>query len=339
MNRSPHKPVVRNPPRPQLNDLSWVTRRIWCRVGLGALLSCATTVVLYGSCSFYWAYANRKAKFCVSAWTDPPWALISGLAAAPALILLWQWKTTQRGQELELMRQAQTASRFLDGMKLLSESKEPSLLGGLFALEQVARDFNDYQPTVVHTLCAFIRRTWPRHCSRDRHHGPSDQGPDRQVDMVLQSAMKVLGRLGPPNDDSEWDLREVDLTGLDLRNAKLQRINFAGADLLGVWFDGADLTAAVLNNADLWRAQLPGARLDKAKLIHTDLRSANLAGAHLTAAEFTGARLGHATMHGAMADGIRLKGATLNQWTSLPATVDREEAGMRLEPSDEDAQT
>ena len=144
-------------------------------------------------------------------------------------------------------------------------------IGGIYALERVARDSSRDHPTVMEVLTAFIREhsnePWP----------PSDPGGlerERSTRPDVQAAVTVVGRR-----DAERDIRLIDLTGADL----------TGADLTRAILLRADLTRAILLRADLTRADLHGATLIGADLTRADLHGADLHGAYLTGAYLTGA--------------------------------------------------
>ena len=150
-------------------------------------------------------------------------------------------------------------------------------IGGIRALERVARDSPGHHPAVMGVLADFIRERSgpPRPPS-----GPGRQAPEPSPRPDVQAAITALG----PHRRIERDLRPVDL---------------AGADLTGADLTGADLTGAVLARAVLARADLLAARLVSADLSGTDLGGARLTGASLAGADLTGADLADADLVGA----------------------------------------
>jgi len=109
------------------------------------------------------------------------------------------------------------------------------------------------------------------------------------------------------------NLRGADLGGANLRDADLGDANLRGADL-----GGADLRDAYIGDADLRGAYLGGADLRGANLGGADLRGANLRDAYLR-----DAYLGDAYLRGAY-----LRGATGNEWTTLPAGYRVNDSGL-----------
>ena len=185
-------------------------------------------------------------------------ALGAGLLAAGALAF------TVRS--MALSRNGRSAGRYATAVEQLGSAELDVRIGGIHALERVAREAPADHPAVMQMLAAFIREhsrpQWP----------PSDPGGpvrERPPRPDVQAAITAVGRRLSERDTGPVDLTRADLTGADL----------AGADLAG-----ADLGGARLTGADLGGADLTGANL-----ADTDLTGADLAGTDLTRAELTGA--------------------------------------------------
>ena len=203
----------------------------------------------------------------------------AGLFGAGALLAVADFTLSQR--TLKLTEQEQVTRRHTEAIGQLGSDKLDVRIGGICALERVARDSARHHPAVTEVLTAFIREhsdePWP----------PPDPGgrePERSTRPDVQAALTVLGRR-----DAQRDIQPMDLTGTDLTRADLHGANFTRADL-----GGADLTRARLFFARLFFARLIDARLTRADLGGTDLTGADLHGADLT-----GANLGRAALTGA----------------------------------------
>ena len=235
----------------------------------------------------------------------------AGLLAAGALVFT--------ARNFWLSREGQVTDRYTKAIEQLGSDKLDVRIGGIYALERIARDSARDHPAVMEVLTAFIREH-----SREpwRPEGPDGAQPEPWIRPDVQAAVTVVGRR-----DRKRDLRVVDvgdasliranLASADLSGAKLYRCNLASADLTGADLTGADLRAAnlagaylhganlagaaltlarlqqawltdaVLTSADLVEAKLLEATLDKANLAGADLTRANLAGANLFAADLT----------------------------------------------------
>ena len=136
------------------------------------------------------------------------------------------------------------------GFEQLGSEKVVVRLGGIYALEGVMNNSDQYHQPVLEALSAFVREG-AKLPTTPPTPGPPTQGPPTDI----QAALTVIGRRSAGQG-------VVDLT----------RANIAGADLSGANLAGANLTSADLTDADLTDANLPGA----------NLTGANLTGAHLT---------------------------------------------------------
>jgi uncharacterized protein YjbI with pentapeptide repeats len=241
----------------------------------------------------------------------------AGLFAAGALIFTARNFTVSR-RTLELTEQGQVTDRYTKAIEQLGSDKLDVRIGGIYALERVARDSARDLPTVMEVLTAFIREhshePWPPPDSSGRE-------PERSTRPDVQAAATVVGRR-----DAERDIRHIDLTGADLTRANLtgallrdtdltRAILFAAdltaADLTGADLTGGNLTGAHLTGAHLTGAWLAGARLTDARLTSAYLARANLAGARLAAADLTNADLTRANLTRADLTNAHLTGAWL----------------------------
>jgi uncharacterized protein YjbI with pentapeptide repeats len=220
---------------------------------------------------------------------------------------------------LEATREGQVADRYSRAIEQIGSAMVDVQIGGVYALERVARDSPPDHPTVMEVLAAFIRGhshlQWPV-------HGPDDgPAPERTMRPEVQAALTVIGRRDPSHDQQPIDLSRSDLSGADLSGAKLAdgclngavlaqakladavltRAGLSGADLIGADLTHADLTHADLTHADLTHAVLPQARLESA-----GLAGAKLIGAHLNDADLTRASLARADLTGAHLRGTKL---------------------------------
>ncbi len=190
-------------------------------------------------------------------------------------------------------------------------------IGGIYALEGVARDSARDHPTVMEVLTAFVREhsreqwpppdsprtTWTTWRGRFRTGGRQQE---RFTRPDVQAAVTVLGRRDARRDIQPIRLSGADLTGADLRDADL---------------GGADLTEATLRSADLRSADLHATTLTRATLTRADLSRAFLGGADLTEATLTGADLGGADLTRARLFRTDLTRADLGGATFTEATL------------------
>jgi len=222
------------------------------------------------------------------------WAqIIGGFGLLLGLYFTWR-RIEISQQELEATRDQQVTERFTRAIDQLGAADDKGRkkleirLGGIYALERIARDSlamehypgRDYS-TVMEVLTAYVRE--------NTHQGPglskgtseaaspsntataeADEGskqptpPEpRRPTADIQAILDVLGRtqaLVPEEYRTRLDLHEANLVGANLVGA-----NLAGADLRGANLREADLLKADLQQADLESADLLGADLQGAR--------------------------------------------------------------------------
>lgn len=226
--------------------------------------------------------------------------LATGVAAFAALIFT--------ARTFALSRQGQLTDRYTRAIEQLGSEKIDVRIGGIYALERIARDSAPDHPTVMEVLAAFIREHShePRGSTRplDGHAG-SAPGPRPDI----QAALTVIGRR-----DATRDQQPVDLDGADLSRAQL-----SGADLAECSLNDSNLTGAYLFRANLRRAELAGANLVRANLDEADLSDADLTRADLTGTLLTGTGLRQAVFSGAKLAGTALRDVDLTDAQAGPA--------------------
>jgi hypothetical protein len=292
-----------------------VNIRIWLHVIAGAALMLLVGGLIYAGCSMRWSHA----RICATFWNSPPWALFSGLAAAPALIHLWQLRTNRRdaeldkrAEELSQARDAHELSQFIDCLKLLGDAKMDLRIGAIHSLEELARTSPVHAHPITKTLSAYVSV----HVERNRDTGyigkNDDTFDDRPLVDDVSVALFALARLG----GAQLELAKLSRANLSL--ACLQRVNLQVADLRE-----ADLRGAVLTGSNMSRAILRSANLGMALLDNADLREADLEGAILFRARLQGANLAKAVLRDADLDK-----ATFDGLTVFPEGFDPDSSGM-----------
>jgi hypothetical protein len=238
------------------------------------------------------------------------------LAAIGALVftgLSLQVNQAQNQAQNDLTAQSQYTDRYTKAVDQLGQQGADRLqirLGGIYALERLARDSPRDQPTIIEVLNAFVRTNNPLPPA-----GAGKGCPSLLADT--EAALTVLGRRDPTHNNGT----KINLRTTCLKQAELLGWDFAGAILHGAIFidavfidvnlrdaslieanlsraslAGADLSRAALFGADLSRANLHGANLSDASLRTADLTGADLSGANLTNADLTGAKYDISTL-------------------------------------------
>ena len=207
---------------------------------------------------------------------------------------------------LKATRDGQITTRYTEAVKLLGDAHGvDARIGGIYALERIARNSAPDAPAVVALLSAFVRRRPTTEAQAERSEPEptpdlSRRAPDRQIALTVLSHLGLSARI---------DLFNADLRASDLRDLQLNEANLYEADLRAANASGADLTRAILKNSKLHGADLRGAKLSGAILYGADLRT-NL-DTNFPTNSLTGANLQKSDLRGAYFRGAELAGANL----------------------------
>lgn len=192
-------------------------------------------------------------------------------------------ETLRIGQEtLRVNQEGQITERFTKAVEQLSNKDLHVRLGGVYALERIARDSERDRLPITEVLTAYVRdrAPIPKEAKDKSKARTVDQGP---LAPEIQAILKVLARR---TWDASLDLHETNLGFADLSGANLRQANLYKARL-----HGSTLEEANLRGANLGLASLVGAKLQDADLQHADLRGADLSFANLLGTKLKGADL------------------------------------------------
>lgn len=187
-------------------------------------------------------------------------------------------------KRLEVSREDQITDRYTRAIDQLGSEHLEIRLGGIYALERLAKDSRKDQETVMEVLTAFVRENASLTKSESNSLGASsdedsDEPTEREEENSsekitpstdIQAILTVIGR-------RKWEVKgRIDLSGV-----KIQWSNLGGVILSKANLTGADLTGANLAGADLTGADLTGAILARANLTGADFKEADLTAANL----------------------------------------------------------
>ncbi|MBI3301769.1 MAG: pentapeptide repeat-containing protein [Deltaproteobacteria bacterium] len=210
--------------------------------------------------------------------------ILGGAVLLTGLFFTWQtvratWKNLQISQE------GQITERFTRAVDQLGNEKLEVRLGGIYALERIARDSEKDHWPIMEVLTAYVRENapWKEAQPPQPSKPPQTPSPESKPDTDIQAILTVLGRRTRTykrGEDQSLDLRETDLRGAKLESAHLE-------------------------GADFYKAHL-----EKAILVRVHLDDASLIGTHLEGAYLQGARLKGVLIEGAHLESGGLKGVT-----------------------------
>lgn len=215
-------------------------------------------------------------------------------------------------------REGQITDRFTKAVEQLGSDKTAVRLGGIYALERVARDSGRDYSTIIEILADYVRERAPRSTDdtpKSLQHVPLPDGKPGPLwaappETDIQAVLKVLARLYHPARMTQG--RKLDFRNTDLRRAYIAKATWPEAN-----FANANLTVAIFNDVQMPGANFAGARLlGTIMLVRIDLRGASFAGAvlnnaNLFEANLIGAKFGTESRHADVA-GVNFYGAQLD---------------------------
>jgi uncharacterized protein YjbI with pentapeptide repeats len=253
--------------------------------------------------------------------------ILSGVAVLTGLIFAWQ-QLGQTSDNLRVSEEGQITDRFSRAVDQLGSDQYTIRLGGVYALERIARDSpRDYGP-VMEVLTAFARQESP--VGPNAAATPAAGAPE--VPLDVRAVFKVIGRRTESQVETEMDeggcldLTGINAVGADLAGYNLQNTCWDRSDLRGAIVSDANLSDTTFANAVLQQANLDGvlahgasfasanlygANVSQSDLSSANLLAANLAGALLQGTNLTDANLLRANLAGATMFGANLTGADL----------------------------
>ncbi len=253
------------------------------------------------------------------------------IQAATGLVVIGGVVFTAQGlwytaQSLETSRQAQSIAeqgqitdRYTKAVEQLGSSKDDVRLGGIYALERLAKDSPRDQQTIYNVLTAFVRQHDPKPAVKL----PKEPTTDVQAALAVFGRRKIIPALDSysPAPLNRFDLREIRTKGANLVYANLISVDLSNADLSNATLRNTDLRDADLNKADLSNADLHSANLTGANLSHANLRDAGLIRADLSRTDLSGANLSNVPLGEANLTDADLVFATLRDARLIRANL------------------
>jgi uncharacterized protein YjbI with pentapeptide repeats len=233
-------------------------------------------------------------------------------------------------RNLKVAEDKQVTERFSKAIEHLGSYGEEKIhirLGGIYALEQIAKDSpQNYHWTIVEILSAFVRERCPiieLAIESEAQSGSSNPTPDNTIKKVkvdVQAALTVIsrGKLEQDLEGKRIDLRRVNLVGIEIQNAKFSYVDFRFSDLSYAKLCGADLSNTFLDSVNFYRAALIKADFSQASISSSpdangDVLFTNFSEAQLISADFSYSDLSGANLSSTMLSGANFSNCKLNQ--------------------------
>ena len=222
--------------------------------------------------------SGLREQFDVENETRKTWATIAG-GMAILVSLLFTWENLRVTQDLT--RQGQITDRSSKAIAQLGDKEITVRIGGIYALEQVARISEDEHWPIMEILTAYLRKNCPR-LPREATSAAAEAPRPWTYATDIEAVLTVLKRrkserekdghclsfwpvdpsqANPKKEGQCLNLRSTDLNHANLQHADLQRAQFASVHLKKAYF----------SNAKLQRADFYGAKLEGARFIWAEL--------------------------------------------------------------------
>jgi hypothetical protein len=255
--------------------------------------------------------------------------LINGIGGALVLVgIFFTW------QQLRVDKEGDITDRFTNAVEQLGNESSDVRLGGVYALERMARDSEKDRKQIAEILASYItaHSPWPlpqedngnnpdsatksakgsssntgttRPTTSDEDASLAERAPD------IQAALTVLGRNG-------YFSRVTN--PLLVQNVNVRHADMFELDFWGAYFGGSNFTGAILIGTRLDEARLFSVQFDNANLFHTSFDGAKLCGADFSTAENL--------------DEAYLRGARADESTVWPRGFDWKAAGVEEHPEE-----
>ena len=272
-----------------------------------------------------------------------------GIAFTAVGLLFNVWKGLE---DRKLTQEKLVTERFSKAVEQLGKEKNPTVrIGGIYALERIARTYHNDFWMIMEVLTSYVRENASLSLELKQYPKNKREREDRQkklkgleeVSIDIQAVLTVIGRRKEPKFDrgENIDLSFTNLKGSSFRKANLQKANLSwvnlqeailweanlqdailwganlqDADLFDADFQGANLSQANLQRAFLWEVKLQKANLSWVNLQDADLYKANLQGADLRKANLQEAKLEGANLQNTNLREAKLQNASL-KWANL----------------------
>jgi len=245
-----------------------------------AVLGAIALIVWYGP---IWAVASRIGPHNLVLLTKDRLDLENSFRATivqflgGAVVLIGSYLAYRNVKAVEknigISQDSQITDRFTRAIEQFGSERPEIRLGGLYALERVARDSERDHDPVMEVLTSYIRSQ----CARPIGTTPTNT---RSTSDDVQPVLSVIGR-------RDWR-HEIDGHCLD----------FSYVDLCGLKLDGGHFEDVRFDNANLEGCTMLGTGLDGASFINANLRHVSFAGAELIGTDFKDALLDAADLRG-----------------------------------------
>ena len=153
-------------------------------------------------------------------------------------------------KNVSVAQEGHITDRFTRAIEQLGDDKIEIRLGGIYALERIAKDSEKDHGPIMEVLTAYVRENAPR---QEENTPNIPEKPPTDIQAILT----VIGRretTGNNRGNDRLNLSNTQLRGANLTGADLRRVDLTGANLSEAFLKGANLTGTELMAANLSHA-------------------------------------------------------------------------------------
>ncbi|SDG05853.1 Pentapeptide repeat-containing protein [Methanolobus vulcani] len=214
--------------------------------------------------------------------------ILGGIVLFAGVYFTWR-RVSATEKNVLILEEGQITERFTRAVEHLGSDKTEIRLGGIYALERIAKDSEKDHWSIMEILTAYIRENSPRKLA-------DDSGIDDILPIEIRSIIEVINWR---NNESENEHNVLDfsysyLQYANFNSSKLKYASFVDSYIWGGKFVEADLERstflfAELNNSDLSNANLTESIFVEADLTNTIIKNASVKNAQFAGATFKNA--------------------------------------------------
>lgn len=302
-----------------LTDAKEAQRSIFFAISFG--------LFLFGSSLFliFWKYGSDFHIF-----KELPWNVLALLIPGPAFVLLWWWRHEHKQTDIEQAKENHRldcnrldTDTFNTAVKNLGDNSENIRLGGIYTLERLAKNNEDFYPQCIELLCAFfrLRDENEKHkllCKKINFFDEYKEAYDKLNDLDekvtflkergfaeeisdsrdikykvptdMDAVLTVLKKLSNQYKHSQnympINLSKTCLYFVDFSDCYLYGASFVNCNLVDSYFNNSYLSCASFINSNLTRAYFHDAYLNDVHFNCADLKNADFSFSYIGNARF-----------------------------------------------------
>lgn len=215
-------------------------------------------------------------------------------------------------KNLAIALEGQITERFTKAIELLGSGESiAARLGGIYALERIAKDSEKDHWTIMEVLTSYIREVAPSNRGGVDVPGSVEEAL-RTINKPLTDVQACLDVISRRKSECESKKQQLNLIAVDLRRCSLIGAHLENAQIAHSRFDWAALNGAHLEGALLYGTHFERAFLQEAHFDGAELTKCNFESAWLIDTHFNNCKLADANFDKSVFRRTHFEGANLS---------------------------